>query len=554
MLAFVLLFCYEIDIVSEAFQPAATSTPGNSYSLSSDLLEQLKAQLPESLFAAVSGKLNAYANELEYSKLKIQVLEEKLRLQRIAKYGPGSEKLSNLQLELLEFEPGVSNTEVAAESERNALPPTAEKKKRRKHPGRQTLPADLPRVERVIACTPEQCVCGGCGADTKVIGYEVSEVLDVKPAEYFVQVTKREKRACKKCEEQGVAMAPLPVRIIARSLVSDRIIVDTIVSKYADHNPLYRQSVIFLRDAGIDIGRATMCGWVMTVGEMLTPVVGAMRRELLAGSYVQADETTVDVQMHDRRGKNHQGYLWQYGTPGGATIFDFQMGRGREGPAHFLDKFEGILQTDGYAAYINGVGGPKMVHAACWSHARRGFVDAIKLNKLDAASISIVELMDKLFAIDARARNEKMDHAARHLLRQLEAPPLLDKIHAQILALSKNVLPKSAVGEACAYTVKLWKKLTRFLEYPQLELSNNLAENSMRGVALGRKNWIHIGSQQAGPRVAAILSVVESCRRLAIPVRKYLNEILPGLADRSIQLVADLTPTAWAARQNPAKL
>ena len=150
-----LLFCYEIDIVSEAAQPAAMSTPGNSYSLSSDLLEQLKAQLPESLFASVTGKLNAYANELEYSKLKIQLLEEKLRLQRIAKYGPGSEKLSNLQLELLEFEPGVSNTEVAAESERNALPPTPEKKKRRKHPGRQTLPADLPRVERVIACTPD---------------------------------------------------------------------------------------------------------------------------------------------------------------------------------------------------------------------------------------------------------------------------------------------------------------------------------------------------------------------------------------------------------------
>jgi transposase len=471
-------------------------------------------------------------------------------LQRIAKYGPGSEKLSNLQLELLEFEPGVSSTEVAAESERDALPPTPEKEKnRRKHPGRQTLPADLPRVERVIACTPKQCVCGSCGAETKVIGYEVSEVLDVKPAEYFVEVTKREKRACKKCEEQGVAMAPLPARIIAKSLVSDRIIVDTIVGKYADHNPLYRQSVIFLRDAGIDISRATMCGWVMTVGELLAPVVGAMRRELLAGSYIQADETTVDVQMHDRRGKNHQGYLWQYGTPGGATIFDFQMSRGREGPAHFLNKFEGILQTDGYVSYVRGVGGPKMVHAACWSHARRGFVDAIKLNKLDAASINIVELMDQLFAIDARARTEKMDHAARHVLRLQEAPPLLEKIHAQILALSNNVLPKSAAGEACAYTVKLWKKLTCFLEYPELELSNNLAENSMRGVALGRKNWIHIGSQQAGPRVAAILSVVESCRRLRIPVRDYLNEILPGLADKPVQQVTDLTPAAWAARQ-----
>jgi hypothetical protein len=162
--------------------------------------------------------------------------------------------------------------------------------------------------------------------------------------------------------------------------------------------------------------------------------------------------------------------------------------------------------------------------------------------------------MDKLFAIDAQARDEKMDHTARHAMRQQEAPPLLDKIHAQILALSKNVLPKSAVGEACTYTVNLWKKLNRFLEYPELELSNNLAENSMRGVALGRKNWIHIGSQQAGPRVAAILSVVESCRRLRIPVREYLKEILPGLADKPILQIADLTPAAWAARHNPAHL
>jgi transposase len=329
----------------------ARSTSTDTASSRADLLEQLKAHLEPPLLTEVSGKFAAYENELQYAKLKIQVLEEKLRLQRIAKYGPGSEKLSNLQLELLELEPGVSDTEVAAESEREALPSSSEeKKKRRKHPGRQTLPADLARVERVIGCTPEQCVCGGCGGETKVIGYDVSEVLDVKPAEYFVQVTKREKRACKTCEEQGVAMAPLPVRIIDKSLVSDRIIIDTIVSKYADHNPLYRQSVIFLRDAGINISRATMCGWVMTVGEMLAPVVGAMRRQLLAGSYIQADETTVDVQMHDRSGKNHQAYLWQYSTPGGATIFDFRMGREREGPARFLDKFEGILQTDGYSA------------------------------------------------------------------------------------------------------------------------------------------------------------------------------------------------------------
>lgn len=500
--------------------------------------------------AQLKQQLEATTRELQYARLKIQVLEEHLRLRRIAKYGPGSEKLSDLQLELLEDEPGVSGEEVQAESQREASPSASpeKKKQRRPHPGRQTLPADLPRVEKVIACTPEQCVCGQCGQETTVIGYEESEVLDVEPAKYFVVVTRREKRACKQCEEQGVAMAPLPARIIDKSLVSDRVIIDTIVNKYTAHLPLYRQSALLERDCAIEITRATMCGWVMQVGEMLGPVVGAMRQELLATGYIQADETPVDVQTHDKRGSNHQAYLWQYGTPGGAAVFDFRMSRGREGPAQLLDKFEGILQTDGYVGYERGVGGPKMVHACCWSHARRHFVDAVKLNKQDAGSVRAVELMDKLFLIDAQAREEKMDHTERHLLRQDKAPPLLDQIRNHILATSKAVLPRSKAGQACSYTLALWKKLTRFLDYPQLELSTNLAENSMRPVALGRKNWLHLGSKEAGPKIAAILTVVESCRRLEIPVRDYLADILPGLADAPIRRVADLTPTAWAAK------
>ena len=547
------------------------SATGTGPFFPAELLEQLKEQLPEALFASLSGTVATYEeqlgaaskqldttrNELQFARLKIQVLEEHLRLRRIAKYGPGSEKLSDLQLQLLEEEPGVSRQEVAAESEGEPLPGAGndkEKKKPRPHPGRQTLPANLPHVEKVIACTPEQCVCGNCGEPTVVIGYEVSEVLDVKPAEYFVEVTKREKRACKKCEEQGVEAAPLPARIIDKSLVSDQIIIDTIVSKYADYSPLYRQSAILLRDAGIDISRATMCGWVMTVGEMLEPVVGAMRKELLAGSYIQADETPVDVQMHDNRGKNHQAYLWQYGTPGGSTVFDFRMSRGRAGPAQFLGNFEGILQTDDYIAYERGIGGPKMVHAGCWSHARRHFVDAVKLNRQDAASVQTVKLSDDLFAIDREALEAQLDHAARHQLRQERARPLLDQIHEHVLATSQTVLPRSAAGKACSYTLELWIKLTCFLDHPQLELSNNLIENSMRGVATGRKNWIHIGSEQAGPRVAAILSVVESCRRLKLRVRDYLASVLPGLADTPLQRVAALTPAAWAARRTPDNL
>jgi transposase len=487
--------------------------------------------------------------ELAWSRWKIQSLEEQLRLEMIRKYGPKSEKLSDAQLQLLDLEPGVSAAEVEAESNREPLPltspVTAKTRASGMHPGRQQLPANLPRVERIIVSTPEQCICGSCGKDTVVIGYEQSEQLDVEPAQYFVTVTKREKRACKGCGE-GVSAAPLPERIIDKGLVSNRVVVDTLVSKYSDHLPLYRQSVILEREAGVSISRATMDGWVMSVGGLLLPIVVEMGRELVGGAYIQADETTVGVQTHDKRGKNHQAYFWQYGTPGGSVVFDFRMGRGREGPKLFLGQFEGILQTDGYVAYDH-TGGLKLVHAACWAHARRKVYEALKLNPDDRVARQLVKRIDELFLIDAEARDAGMTHAERHALRQHRSRPLTAIIKEEMEAAQIAALPASTLGKAISYTISLWHKLTRFLEHPELELSNNLAENSMRGVALGRKNWIHVGSEQAGPKVAAILSVIESCRRLKLPVREYLAAVLPGLANLSVQCVSQLTPAAWSA-------
>jgi transposase len=525
--------------------PPQPTMPPHSDPIVAAFVAQLQQQLD-----AQASQMQATARELEYAQLKIQVLEQRLRLARIAKYGMHSEKLSDLQLELLELEPGVSSEEVQAESECEPLatpPATPEdktgRKPARKHPGRQSLPAHLERVEKIVACTPAQCTCG---KDTTVIGYEESEQLDVAPTKYFVLVTKREKRACKRCEEQGVMVAPAPERIIPNSLVSDQIIINTTVAKYCDALPLYRQSASLKRDAGLNICRSTMDGWVMQVGEFLLPVVHHMRGELLGGGYIQADETPVGVQMHDKRGKNHQGYLWQYGSPGKSVVFDFRMGREREGPKQFLQQFNGILQTDGYAAY-DRIGGPKMVHACCLAHARRKYIDAIKLNPRDQDAAHIVRLMDELFALDAAAREQGMDHAQRHALRSEKAPALLAQLRAEILAAQKRVLPKSASGKAASYTLALWSKLTLFLQYPELELSNNLAENSMRPIAIGRKNWIHLGSAEAGPKVAAIFSIVESCRRLGLPIRDYLAAVLPGIANRSVQSLAQLTPAAYAA-------
>jgi transposase len=485
--------------------------------------------------------------ELERAELKIRALEERLRLELIRKYGPKSEQLNDAQLLLLELEPGVSNQEVAAEAAREPLPPpeTTKKRKSGKHPGRQELPASLPRVERVVPCTPEQCVCKSCGKETMVIGYEQSEQLDVEPARYFVVVTRREKRACRGCAE-GVSAAPLPARIIDKGLVSDRIVIDAVVSKYSDHLPLYRQSAMLERDTGVSIGRATMDGWVMRVGELLMPVAEATGRELLSGSYIQADETPVPVQMPDKRGKNHQAYLWQYGRPGGSVFFDFRMGRGREGPVQFLGPYKGILQTDGYAAY-DRAGGVGMVHAACWSHARRKVFDALKLSPEDRVAAQLVARINELFSIDSEARDAGMSHEQRHVLRGERARPLLDVMKKELEAAQAAVLPAGALGNAVNYTLSLWPRLVLFLEHPELELSNNIAENSMRPLVVGRKNWIHVGSEQAGPKVAAILTMVETCRRLKLSVREYLAAILPGLGNLPVQQVSRFTPAAWTA-------
>jgi transposase len=245
----------------------------------------------------------ANAKELEYARLKIRLLEERLRLERIAKYGKRSEKLSDLQIELLDLEPGVSSEEVADESEHEPITAQPEDKQqdkpedksqgkeRRKHPDRQTLPSHLDRVEQIVACTAEQCACGQCGKQTEVIGYEETEVLDVKPAEYFVTVVKREKRACKSCEEQGVRTVAVPERIAPKSLLSDQLILDIVVAKYCESMPLYRQQAAMKRDAGVVIALSTIHDAVMRVGELLMAMACAMKRELLADRYNQADET-----------------------------------------------------------------------------------------------------------------------------------------------------------------------------------------------------------------------------------------------------------------------
>jgi transposase len=515
----------------------------------------LRAQLEAANVRTQEAETKARRTEisLQLSGLRVVSLLERIRLPLISKYGPRGESLNAAQLALFEQEPSATLDEVAAEAARGPLPeapPAQTRKSRKNHPGRQTLPADLPRVVNTIACEPAQCTCGKCGTGTVVIGYEESERLDVEPVKFFVTLTRREKRACAKCKQGGVATAMAPVEIVEKGLASSRVVINTVVAKYCDHLPLYRQSVMLERDAEVRISRGTMDGWVMQVGDLLGPITMAMRKEVLQGSYIQADETTVYVQRpEEKKGRNHQAYLWQFGNPGGSVVFSFDLGRGGDVARSFLGDYAGILQTDGYAGYNSKAGGPDRTHAGCWSHARRYFMDAVKVNKLDAVAGDFVKRMDALFLVDGEARDGNMSVASRDELRQEKSAGLVDGIHEKLLAVKGTVLPKSKLGEAVDYALGQWVRLAQFLKHPEIELSNNIAENSMRPIAVGRKNWIHVGSVVAGPKVAAIFSVVETCKRLGIPVREYLADVLPGMADRKVAEVAALTPIAWKSRR-----
>ena len=488
---------------------------------------------------------------LEGERLRVErenkLLKEQIRLMLLEKYGAKSDRLSDGQLALLELEPGVVAAEIAIEaqceeSEKKAV----EKIRQRSHPGRNELPAHLPRVEKIISCTAQQCRCAQCGKDTKVIGYDVSEELDVKPVEYRVLVIKREKRACGLCEEMGVSAAPLEAKIIEKGKASNAVVVDVIIKKYCDHLPLYRQCAILDREIGVELSRATLCGWVMQSGLWLESISAAMRADLLSGSYIQADETTVGVQSRVTPGSNHRSYVWQYSRPGGPVVFDFQMGRGREGPKKFLGEFSGTLQSDGYSAY-DRIGGEGITYAGCMAHARRGFVDAMKVEPGDRALAEIVEEIAQLYAVEKKAREIGLTHQERACLRKLRSEPLLAALKEKIVRTRQQVLPQSAAGKACAYALGQWNRLMVYATRGEVEIDNNWCENAMRPVVLGRKNWLHIGSAEAGPRIAAISSVIESCKRLAINARDYLLDVLPKIPGWPANRVAELTPQAWAA-------
>jgi len=494
--------------------------------------------------------MDALRRNLADALQRIRFLELELRLLRIKHFGASSERLSDGQLELMEGESSVEKNEIENEAallseQKEEADQQAQRSRKGIHPGREPLPAHLPRIEQIIPCSPGMCHCGQCGGENKVIGYERTEVLDVEPAKYFVRVLMREKRACPRCEEMGVATATLPVRIVEKGKLSDAVVVDSLVRKYGEHTPLYRQLVSLEREAGVSLSAATFNAGVMRCGELLMPVSAVMRQEILAGGYIQADETPVGVQSDLKKGRNHQGYFFEYSRPQGLVVYDFQMSRSRAGPESFLKGFKGVLQTDGYTGYdqVGAKGG--MVHAACWAHTRRKFHEAHLIAQSDPLPREVVESIAALYALEACAREENMDTDTRLALRKAQSAPLVKALKDRLVEIRAEVLPKSALGKACSYALGMWPRLEVFLRDGRVEIDNNWCENGMRPLALGRKNWLHIGSPEAGIKIAAIASLFETCKRHGLPVREYLLDVLPRIADWPSQRITELTPLNW---------
>jgi transposase len=477
----------------------------------------------------------------------IKFKDDQIRLLNIQIWGPKSEKLSDAQLTLLSLEVVATAQEVEQEAQlpepEKQLPLPRAKAPRHNHPGRLALPAHLERREEIIPCHPQDCRCDKCGAERPVIGYETKEELACKPAEFFVRVIKREKRGSHCLEEQGVAVAPTPARIVPKSKLSDEVIIEVLAAKFQQHLPVYRQCAILLEDHDIDLSRQTLNQAILAAAQLLVPVVKAQGSELLTGPYLQADETTMPCQTEEKTGKNHQSYMWEYSQPGGPVVFDFQMGRGRIGPEAFLKGFKGKLQCDGYAAYDHL--GEGIIYVACMAHIRREFFDASKVAPNDPWPVEILRRIGLLYDIEREARAQNMGPAQRLEVRQQKSRPIMDSLKTRITQMRQERPPGSTLAKACDYALGQWSRMEEYLKDGQIEIDNNWCEGAIRPIALGRKNWLHIGSELAGPKIAAIMSIVETCRRLNIKLREYLREVLPKLGDWPITRVAELTPSAW---------
>jgi transposase len=387
---------------------------------------------------------------------------------------------------------------------------------------------DVSEVDKICAC----------GRLKTRIGETVSEKLEYVPASLRVIETARFKYACPHCHDGVVEAAALP-QAIEKSLAAEGLLAHVVVSKYVDHLPLYRQERIFLRQ-GLDLSRTTLCGWVADVATALAPIGDELRRQVTAATYLQTDDTPITIL--EVSGGSRKGRLWTYLDPiGRQVMFDATPTHERDGPEAFLADFAGDLQADAYTGYDALYATGRIREIGCWAHARRGFVEGLATDVRAALTVALIQ---QLYEVERAGAELSAD--ARCALRRELSIPLLAKIAAERDQLAQTVLPKSPLGDAIRYLTNQWAALQRFVDDGRLGIDNNRAENQLRVVALGRKNWLFAGSFEGARRAALLYALVQSCALVDVPPFEYLKDVLLRVATHPQRLIGQLTPKGWA--------
>lgn len=397
------------------------------------------------------------------------------------------------------------------------------------HPGRTPLPAHLPRVEIIIE--PEGDLSG-----LKQIGSEITEQLEYEPGKFFVKQFIRKKY---KTTSGIIQIGHLPSFPIEKGIPGSGLLACIIIDKYADHLPLYRQIERFKRNQ-IILASSTLGEWVSTACALLTPLYECLKLKVLSSDYLQVDETPIKVLDRDKKGKTHRGYYWVYRDPeSGLVFFDYREGRGRDGPTELLKDFKGHLQTDGYNAYeAFDRGNIKLLH--CMAHARRYFEKSLDNDRL--RSEYILTEIQKLYTVERTAREQSLSCEERNTLRQQQSVPVLLELHQWLKNNIIEVTPKSSIGQAIAYSLSRWEKLMLYTTDGKLEIDNNLVENSIRPIAIGRKNYLFAGSHASAQKAAMIYSLLGTCKLKGIDPFQWLNNIFEVLPDYKANKIHELLP------------
>lgn len=396
---------------------------------------------------------------------------------------------------------------------------------------RLALPAHLHRVEHIIE--PEEDITGA-----RKIGEVVTEILEYTPGKFYVEKYIRSKYVFPK--EEKIVIGALPTLPIPRGNAGAGLLAHLLISKFVDHLPFYRQVQQFKRQ-DIDIAESTISGWFAASCRLLEPLYERLVSRVQQSSYLMADETPIPVQTKDKPGSTHKGFHWVYKAPVDKLVcFVYRKGRGRDGPEEFLESFRGMLQTDGYVAYDIYEKKDGITLFGCMAHARRKFEKA-KDNDLKRAEY-VLERMQKLYMIEREARENDLSPEQRRDLRTEQSLPVLEELEKWMKEQLPDVLPKSSIGQAIAYTLGLWPRLTRYTQHGQVEIDNNLVENSIRPVAIGRKNYLFAGSHEAAQQAAMIYSFLGTCKINNIEPYEWLKNTLQRIPDQSIQKLDELLP------------